>query len=158
MFSGAGPRRPHRCAAQGRPEARQKTPEEACAFVSEIIDQTLEELSADRSGMRWDLQADASCTVTHLNTGHPYQASLALFGRLRKGGSPVQKASTSTRSPTITNFFSLFQLDTAGFDTPHNLENSDSLTLIPSERTTTGRTVVWHSLAAPSVFAARGAF
>lgn len=70
----------------------------------------------------------------------------------------MQKASTSTRSPTITNFFSLFQLDTAGFDTPHNLENSDSLTLIPSERTTTGRTVVWHSLAAPSVFAARGAF
>ncbi len=40
--------------------ARIKTPEQASAFISEVIDQALEELTADRPGMRWDLQADAS--------------------------------------------------------------------------------------------------
>ncbi|WP_144142658.1 hypothetical protein [Paraburkholderia sp. BCC1884] len=40
--------------------ARLKTPEQASAFISEVIDQALEELTADRDDMQWELHADAS--------------------------------------------------------------------------------------------------
>lgn len=38
--------------------ARLKTPAQAEAFVSEVIDQALEELTADQPGMRWDQQPE----------------------------------------------------------------------------------------------------